>query len=84
VLHHYTSEMAQNFWTAIWAWSTCFVATIVISLATAQRKSEDDLKGLVYALTPRLRDQGLPWYKQPALLGMIVLGLTLILNVIFW
>ena len=27
-LHAYPSEMAQNFWTAIWAWTTCFVVTI--------------------------------------------------------
>src|SRR6202043_1379235 len=25
VTHTYPSEMAQNFWTAIYAWSTCFV-----------------------------------------------------------
>jgi SSS family solute:Na+ symporter len=60
------------------------VATIVISLATRRTKSDDDLKGLVYALTPRLRDRELPWYRQPATLGIIVLGLTLVLNVIFW
>src|SRR5882762_5767728 len=28
VIHSYPSEMAQNFWTAIWAWFTCFVVTI--------------------------------------------------------
>ena len=33
-MHTYPSEMAQNFWTAIWAWSTCFVITILISLLT--------------------------------------------------
>jgi SSS family solute:Na+ symporter len=84
VLHTYPSEMAQNFWTAIYAWTACFVATIVISLATRQQKSDDDLKGLVYALTPRLKDHGLPWYKQPATLGVIVLALTVVLNLIFW
>jgi SSS family solute:Na+ symporter len=84
VLHTYPSEMAQNFWTAIYAWTTCFLATIVISLATAQRKSDDDLRGLVYALTPRLRDRDLPWHRQPALLGALVLGLTVVLNVVFW
>ncbi len=31
----YPSEMAQNFWTAIVAWTACFVATIVISLHDA-------------------------------------------------
>ncbi len=84
VLHTYPSEMAQNFWTAIFAWSACFVATIVISLLTRANKSDDDLKGLVYALTPRLTDREMPWYKRPATLGVVVLGLTLVLNLIFW
>jgi len=84
VLHTYPSEMAQNFWTAIFAWSACFVATIAISLVTARQKSDDELKGLVYALTPRLTDREIVWYKRPATLAVLVLGLTLILNVIFW
>jgi SSS family solute:Na+ symporter len=84
VLHTYPSEMAQNFWTAIYAWSACFAATIVISLFTRRKKSDDELKGLVYALTPRLTDHELAWYKRPATLGVVVLGLTLVLNVIFW
>ena len=84
VLHTYPSEMAQNFWTAIFAWSACFVATIVISLATKRNKSDDELKGLVYALTPRLTDHEIVWYKRPATLAVLVLALTLVLNVIFW
>jgi SSS family solute:Na+ symporter len=84
VLQTYPSEMAQNFWTAIWAWTTCFVATIVISLATRQRKANEDLRGLVYALTPRIKDKDLPWYRQPATLALIVLALTVVLNVVFW
>ena len=84
VLHVYPSEMAQNFWTAIYAWTSCFLFTIVISLLTARDKSDDDLKGLVYSLTPRIRDEGLPWHKRPAALGALVLGITLVLNVIFF
>jgi len=84
VLHTYPSEMAQNFWTAIFAWSACFVATIAISLATARNKSDDELKGLVYSLTPRQQDGKLHWLKRPATLGVIVLGLTLVLNLLFW
>jgi SSS family solute:Na+ symporter len=84
VLHVYPSEMAQNFWTAIVAWSACFVATIVISLLTGRNKSDAELKGLVYSLTPRLTDRDLVWYKRPATLGIVVLGLTLVLNLIFW
>jgi SSS family solute:Na+ symporter len=84
VLVTYPSEMAQNFWTAIYAWSACFLATIVISLVTRRNKSDEDLKGLVYALTPRLTDHEMVWYKRPATLGVVVLGLTLVLNVVFW
>jgi SSS family solute:Na+ symporter len=83
-LHTYPSEMAQNFWTAIIAWSACFVATIVISLATAQQKRDDELVGLVYALTPRQSDAALAWYQRPAALGALVLGATLLVNLALW
>jgi len=76
--------MAQNFWTAIFAWSACFVATIVISIVTTRKKSDEELKGLVYSLTPRQADGDMAWYKRPAILGVIVLVLTVALNVIFW
>jgi SSS family solute:Na+ symporter len=83
-LHVYPSEMAQNFWTAIVAWTSCFVATIVISLLTTGKKSDDELRGLVYSLTPRITDHDLVWYKRPATLGAVVLGMVLVLNIIFW
>jgi SSS family solute:Na+ symporter len=83
VVHTYPSEMAQNFWTAIFAWTTCFLVTILVSLFSEPRRDEE-LKGLVYALTPIPRDRNLPWYKQPAPLAIVVLSLTVILNVIFW
>jgi SSS family solute:Na+ symporter len=38
VVHSYPSDMAQNFWTAIWAFSVNFVLTVVISLFTKPRK----------------------------------------------
>ena len=33
-LHAFPSTMAQNFWIAIFAWSTCFLVTIVVSPST--------------------------------------------------
>jgi len=84
VLHTYPVAMAQNFWAAIYAWTTCFVVTIVVSLLTRRAKSDEDLKGLVYSLTPKIKDPDLPWYKQPATLGIIVLVAAVVLNVIFW
>jgi SSS family solute:Na+ symporter len=83
ILHAYPSEMAQNFWTAIWAWTTCFVVTILISLLTRPR-DEKELVGLVYSMTERPNEEHLPWYKRPAALGLVVLVLTLMLNLIFW
>jgi len=82
-VHTYPSEMAQNFWTAIWAWSVCMVVTIVVSLVTQPRK-EEELVGLVYSLTMRTSEGNLPWYQRPEALGVAVLVLALILNIIFW
>ena len=79
----YPSEMAQNFWTAIDAWSVCFVVTIAVSLLTAPRP-DGELRGLVYSLTDRPRDGRLPWYQRPAILGGIVLTAALLLNVVFF
>jgi len=84
VLHTYPSEMAQNFWTAIFAWTACFCITIIVSLTTHQNRTDGELKGLVYSLTPKSTDDTLPFYKRPVVLGILVLGLTLALNLIFW
>jgi SSS family solute:Na+ symporter len=83
-VHTYPSEMAQNFWTAIFAWSTCFVATIVISLATRQRKSDGELAGLVYSLTPKIEEHDAHWWQRPAILGSVVLAAAIALNLVFW
>lgn len=84
VLHRYPSEMAQNFWTAIWAWTVCFVLTILISLATRRNRTDEELKGLVYSLTPRVAEEAdTPWWKRPAIVGVGVLLLVLGLNLLF-
>ncbi|HEX6926590.1 MAG TPA: sodium:solute symporter family protein [Longimicrobiaceae bacterium] len=83
VLGTYPSEMAQNFWTAIYAWTTCFVVTIVVSLLTRPRPAEE-LRGLVYSLTERPREEGVPWHRRPATLGVVVLAFTLVLNLVFF
>jgi len=80
--HSYPSEMAQNFWTAIWAFSACFAATVLISLLS-RAPDEQRLRGLVYSLTPRLKSDDEPWWRRPAVLGVIVLALTLVLNLVF-
>ena len=83
IVHQFPSTMAQNFWIAIFAWSTCFVVTILVSLLTAPR-ADWDLQGLVYGLTKIPHDPELPWYKRPLPLAAVVVVALLILNLIFW
>ena len=83
VIHTYPSELAQTFWTAITAWTTCTVITIIVSLMT-QPRPDEELRGLVYALTPRPRDSEYNFWKRPATLGVIVLIMTLMLNFVFF
>jgi SSS family solute:Na+ symporter len=63
IQHVYPSEMAQNFWTAIWAWSACFVITILVSLATKRTKTDDELRGLVYSLTEKIKEHDTAWCR---------------------
>ncbi|HKV40799.1 MAG TPA: sodium:solute symporter family protein [Blastocatellia bacterium] len=79
----YRSELGQTFWTAIAAWTTCFVVTILVSLVTKPRPASD-LVGLVYSETKKAELGHLAWYKQPWALGALVLGLTVLLNFIFF
>jgi SSS family solute:Na+ symporter len=83
VMYSYPSDMAQNFWGAIVAWTTCFVATGAISLVTAA-KADSDLRGLVFGLTERSTDRERAWHHRPAVLAAVVLTLTLALNIVFW
>ena len=84
VVTYFPSEMAQNFWLASFAFSVCFILTLVISLATKRTKSDAELKGLVYSLTPRLKDGEQHFLLRPAVLGVILLIACVILNIIFW
>jgi solute:Na+ symporter, SSS family len=81
---HFPSEMAQNFWLASFAFAACFTLTLVISLATARTKSDAELKGLVYSLTPKIKSDNLPFFLQPGVVGIVLLIVCAILNVIFW
>jgi solute:Na+ symporter, SSS family len=84
VLNVFPSEMAQNFWIAIIAFSVALVATIVISLLTKRTKTDEELKGLVYQLTPKTIDDSKHWYQKPGFLSIIVGAIAIILSIIFW
>ena len=82
ILHHYPSDMAQNFWTAIFAFSVNLVVTIAVSLVTKPRP-ESELVGLVYSLTPKPVEHHLTWYQKPATLAIVVLAMLIALNLVF-
>ncbi|HEX9200415.1 MAG TPA: sodium:solute symporter family protein [Acidobacteriaceae bacterium] len=82
VVHHYPSDMAQNFWTAIFAFTINLLVTIAVSMMSAPRP-EPELVGLVYSLTPKPVETHLEWYQKPSTLAIAVLLMAIILNVIF-
>jgi SSS family solute:Na+ symporter len=81
-VHHFPSTMAQNFWIAIFAWTVCFVVTIVVSLAT-EPKPAAELTGLVYGVTGAAPAEAVVWYKRPGVLALVVGALCILLNVWF-
>ena len=73
--------------------SVAFVFDIVLSVIISMMsrpKPDDELRGLVWSLTPkesRKHDdtgENAGWYRKPAVLGTGVLALALVLNIIFW
>ncbi len=82
VIHQYPSDMAQNFWGAIWAFSVAMLLTTAVTMFTRPR-AEPELVGLVYSLTPRIVETNMPWWKKPATLAAAVLAMLIVLNLIF-
>jgi SSS family solute:Na+ symporter len=83
-LHTYPSEMAQNFWTAIFAFTAALMITLLITMATKRTKTDEDLKGLVYSLTPKVQDDSKHWYQRPGFIAIVVGTLALALSLIYW
>jgi SSS family solute:Na+ symporter len=83
VVREFPSEMAQNFYLASFAFIVCFILTLGISLATRRTKTDEELRGLVYSLTPKIKDEEAKWYLRPAVLGIVLLVCCIILNIIF-
>ncbi len=48
------------------------------------KKSDGDLKGLVYSLTPKVKDKEVAWYQRSSTLAIVVLTIGVILTILFW
>lgn len=84
MIHTYPSEMAQNFWTAIFAFSAALLVTLLVTFLTQRVKSDEELKGLVYSLTPRITDDSKHWYQKPGVMAVIVGSISIVLSILFW
>lgn len=75
--------MAVNMYSAFWTFIVCLAVTIGVSLFT-KPKTDEELKDLVYGLTP-LPDEGpCPWYKHPVLWAAMVVIVLVAINIVFW
>jgi SSS family solute:Na+ symporter len=83
VIHRYPSDMAQNFYGAIWAFMVNFVVAVVVSLLT-KPKPDEELVGLVRSMTKMPSHAHLPWWKRPEALAAAVLVGAIGLNIFFW
>jgi SSS family solute:Na+ symporter len=75
--------LAQDMFQALWSFLVCVIVTVVVSLAT-KPKSDAELNGLVYGLTPVPSVGNIPVYQKPVFWAGIVGVVFVILNVIFW
>jgi SSS family solute:Na+ symporter len=83
-IFEFPKEMSQGFWVAIVAFSTTFFVNLICSLATKRDKTDAELAGLVYSLTPKQTEENDAWIFRPAVLGLLVFAAAIILNIIFW
>ena len=75
--------LAQDMFQALWSFLVCVTVTVVVSYAT-KPKTDAELTGLVYGLTPVPSVGDLPFYEKPLFWAGIVAAVFVVLNIIFW
>src|SRR5208282_1078659 len=76
-------DQAQNMFRALWCWLICVIVTVVVSLMT-KPKSDEELKDLVYGLTPIPKQGHVNWFQSPIFWGVVVATVFIILQIMFW
>ena len=76
-------DQAQNMFRALWCWLICVIVTVVVSLMT-KPKSDEELKDLVYGLTPIPKQEHVSWFQSPIFWAAVVAIVFVILQIIFW
>ncbi len=81
-VHLYHSDMAMNYYGAIWAFSVNFIVAVLVSQLQKARP-EPELVGLVYSLTPKPVEHHMEWYERPSTIAIGLTVMFIALNVIF-
>jgi solute:Na+ symporter, SSS family len=75
--------MAQDMFQALWSFVICVIVTVVVSLLT-KPKTDAELTGLVYGLTPIPSEGTFAFYQKPIFWAGVVTVVFVALNLIFW
>src|SRR5438445_262339 len=75
--------LARDMYQALWACVTCVSVTVLVSLVTKPRPDEE-LKGLVYALTEVAQEGHTSFLHRPLFWGIVALAALVVLQAIFW
>ena len=75
--------MAENLFRALWCWIICVLVTVIVSLLT-RPKSDQELVGLVYGLTPIPSEREIAFYYRPVFWAIVVGVVFVVANVWLW
>ncbi len=82
-LSPHAKDMAESMYRILWSGLITAIVTVLVSLVT-RPKSEEELRNLVYGLTPIPSEQHVPLLQRPLFWAAVVAVGFLILNIIFW
>jgi solute:Na+ symporter, SSS family len=75
--------LAQDMFQALWSCVTCAVVTVLVTLVT-QPKPDQELRGLVYALTEVPKEEHAGLLHNPAFWGAVAIVVLVVLQIVFW
>ena len=75
--------LAQDMYQALWSCLTCVVVTVLVTAVTKPRPDEE-LRGLVYALTDVAQEEHASLVQKPIFWAGVALAVFVVLQIIFW
>src|SRR6516164_2918288 len=76
-LSPYARDMAENMYRALWSWIVCVLVTVVVSFMT-KPKTDAELVGLVYGVTPIPHEANVPLWEKPIFWAIVVAAIFVV------